>query len=138
MFKKEPITYRLGCFLYFSRNSLKISTNHSYLVSFSLVFHYHPNPKSHRFTFSSLSFPSDVPTRDNSPLILPSRRYKILLHFAATLLSWVTIRIVVPSRFRRENSSITSCAAPWFRALPPVFHPANFRIKSLLRCPPTT
>ena len=45
---------------------------------------------------------------DYSPLTQPSRRYKILPHLAATLLSWVTIRIVAPFQFSRMNSAITS------------------------------
>ena len=64
-------------------------------ISVATVSH-QPIPASHRLAAASRSF-ATTPDGENSPLIHPSRRYKILPQRAATLLSWVTIRMVVPS-----------------------------------------
>lgn len=50
----------------------------------------------------------DEPLKSYSPFMFPSTMYMTLVHFAATLTSWVTSMIVVPSEFNFTSSSITS------------------------------
>ena len=82
----------------FSSVPQTLSSRFLFLGQYSGNHHSHqPIPASHRLTAASRSFSPTTPAGENSPLIQPSRRYKTLPHLAATLLSWVTIRMVVPS-----------------------------------------
>ena len=58
----------------------------------------------------------DEPLKSYSPFMFPSTMYMTLVHFAATLTSWVTSMIVVPSEFNFTSSSITSSEEVRFKA----------------------
>lgn len=60
---------------------------------------HHPRSISQLFSSRSTSFSpvSSLPELSYTPLMLPSTIYSTLEHFAATLASWVTIMMVVPS-----------------------------------------